>query len=626
MADERPSGARLEFRLLGPIEAWSEERPVPLGGERQRALLALLLLHAGKVVSSDVLIDELFGSQASGTAANALQAAVSRLRRALEDRDAQRVLITRPPGYVLQVEPDQLDLARFERLLTEGRTKLSVGDPVGAEENLREALGLWNGQPLADLGSHDFAERERRRLTELRLEAAMERVDADLALGRAAELTPELEELIAENPYQERLRGQMMLALYRAGRQADALETYREARRLLRDELGLEPSKALQDLEKAILIQDPALEVPSKSRPPSTRPDPPADVPDSIVTAGESVARLLPRSRARLVGVVALATAALAAVLIATAVGVNRLSANAPTAVAPNSVGMIDPNTNRIVASVPVGEGPTRVLASTSGVWILNEVAQSITLIDPATHEPLRTFSVGITPADLAIDRQGLWVASPSGQLLLVDPQTQTITRRSQVHLGPKVLPNDTSRVGNLASGFGSLWVESGGQTLTRTNPATGTIEATIHGVSTGAGTEGGLAVGKRGIWAANLNQVTLVDPASNTAEQVPLAAVSVWHINGLAANGDDLWFSDVGNNRVWEVGGIRPQVIRSVAVGLNPLGLAVGHGSLWVANSGDGTVTRIDPATGDVLATIKVGGAPTGIAVSRNAVWVTVD
>ena len=253
----------LAFRVLGPLEVLREGRPLRLGGERQRALLALLILSANELVPSDRLIDALFGPDAPATAGNALQVAVSRLRRLLDDGGSDGdggVLLTRPRGYELRAGPEQLDTALFERLVAEGREALELGDPAGAAARLREALALWRGPALADLSLLEFAQPEIRRLEELRLAALMERIDADLALGRDAELVAELEALGAANPLQERLRGQLMLALYRSGRQADALTVYRDTRELLSDELGLEPSRALQKLERAILRQDPSLE------------------------------------------------------------------------------------------------------------------------------------------------------------------------------------------------------------------------------------------------------------------------------------------------------------------------------------------------------------------------------
>jgi DNA-binding SARP family transcriptional activator/WD40 repeat protein/energy-coupling factor transporter ATP-binding protein EcfA2 len=247
--------ARLAFRVLGPLEVARDGCSVKLGGERQHALLALLLLSANEVVPSEQILEELFRDVARDPA-NALQVAISRLRRTLGDG----VLETRPRGYLLCAGQEELDSALFERWGDEGRRRLAAGEPDVAAEVLRAALGLWRGSPFQEVALFDFAQPAIRRLEALRLTAEMDRLDAELALGHAVELVPELERLVTANPLQERLRGQLMLALYRCGRQAEALETYRATRELLRDELGLEPSRALQRLEHAILNQDVSLE------------------------------------------------------------------------------------------------------------------------------------------------------------------------------------------------------------------------------------------------------------------------------------------------------------------------------------------------------------------------------
>ena len=249
----------MEFRLLGPLEVSERGRLVALGGLKQRSLLAILLLHANELVSTDRLHAELWGDAAPVTAAKSIQVYVSRLRKEL---GADR-LTTRAPGYVLHVDAAELDLARFERLREEARR----AEPTAAARKLREALALWRGGALADLAYEPFAQIEIARLEELRLVALEERIDADLATGRHAELIGDLEALVAEHPLRERLRGQLMLALYRSARQAEALHAYQVARRELSDELGLEPSGELKRLEQAILQQDPALE-------PSARPLP----------------------------------------------------------------------------------------------------------------------------------------------------------------------------------------------------------------------------------------------------------------------------------------------------------------------------------------------------------------
>jgi DNA-binding SARP family transcriptional activator len=247
----------MEFRILGPLEVWDGGYEVSLGGPKPRALLAVLLLRPNEVVAADRLIDELWGEDSPERAAAALRVNVSRLRKALP----QDVLATRAPGYLMRVEPDALDLHRFERLVDEGRSLLACGLAADASERLREALSLWRGPALGDFTYESFAQAAIARLEEIRLAAVELRIDADLALGRQDELVGELEALVAEHPLHERLRRYLMTALYRSGRQAEALDVYQDARRRFVDELGIEPSPALQELERAILKQDPSLDV-----------------------------------------------------------------------------------------------------------------------------------------------------------------------------------------------------------------------------------------------------------------------------------------------------------------------------------------------------------------------------
>src|SRR4051812_8099864 len=291
----------MEFRILGPLEVLEEGRPFALGGAKQRALLAVLLLRANEVVSRGRLIDELWGGEPPDTAHTALQVHVSQLRKLL-GRDT---IVTQTPGYLIRVSDGELDLHRFEQLVAAARAE----EPAQAARLLREGLALWRGAPLAELGD-SFAPAERARLEEQRLAGLEQRIEAELALGRHAELVPELEGLVREHRLRERLRGQLMLALYRCGRQADALDVYRSGRRLL-DELGLEPDDELQRLEKAILNHDPSLNppvVPGAGRP------------------------SLPRRR--------------------------RASSRTQPAVPPDSVAVIDLERSRVVGHVLVGRRP----------------------------------------------------------------------------------------------------------------------------------------------------------------------------------------------------------------------------------------------------------------------------
>jgi DNA-binding SARP family transcriptional activator len=241
-----------DFRILGPLEvAGDDGAPLSLGGTKQRAALAVLLLRAGEVVSTDFLIASLWGDSAPRTASTSLQNLVSALRKLL----GAELLLTRPPGYKLEVDKDRVDLFRFERLVRE-----AVGEePEERAQTLRDALALWRGEPLAELAFEPFAQAEVFRLEELRLAATEDLVGAELECGKDAELVPQLESLVARNPLRERLRGQLMLALYRSGRQADALSAYQDARRVLAEELGLDPGPQLQQLHAAILRQEAGL-------------------------------------------------------------------------------------------------------------------------------------------------------------------------------------------------------------------------------------------------------------------------------------------------------------------------------------------------------------------------------
>jgi len=249
----------MQFRLLGPLEVLDGETTVAVRGARERAVLAFLLLQAGQVVSADRLIDELWGAEPPDSARKSLQVRIAGLRKAL---GADRI-VSRPPGYLVRAEPDELDLARFEQLTAAAE----AAEPAAAAAQLREALGLWRGPALAEFQYEPWAAAPIGRLEELRVAALEKRVDADLALGRHAEVAGELVGLVGEFPLRERLQAQLMLALYRGGRQAEALEAYQAARRVLVDELGIEPGEPLRELEQAILRQDPSLELESSVAP-----------------------------------------------------------------------------------------------------------------------------------------------------------------------------------------------------------------------------------------------------------------------------------------------------------------------------------------------------------------------
>jgi DNA-binding SARP family transcriptional activator len=265
----------MEFRILGPLQALEEGRVIRLGGGKQRALLALLLLHANETLTTDRLIDGLWGEQPPATAVKALQVHISRLRRALAlaaDNGTGGVIFTSEHGYELRLDPERLDAHRFARILADGRSELAAGRLARAESVLEEALALWRGEPLGDLAYESFARREIARLEELRIAALELLIEARLARGRHVEMVGELERLVAQHPYRERLRAQLMLALYRSERQADALQAYQNARTTLVEELGIEPGERLRELERAVLAQDPGLGLAAPANPAAIEP------------------------------------------------------------------------------------------------------------------------------------------------------------------------------------------------------------------------------------------------------------------------------------------------------------------------------------------------------------------
>jgi len=588
----------VEFKILGPLEVVEDGLPLPLGRGRERALLALLLLRANEVVSADRLIDELWRGQPPATATKALQVYVSRLRQRL----GANMITTRSPGYAIEVGEDQLDLIRFERSIERARGE----DPRSAASLLRDALSLWRGSPLSEFASEPFAQPEILRLEELRLAALEDRIDADLELGRGADLTGELELLVHQNPYRERLRRQLMLALYRSGRQADALSAYRDARSMLSQELGLEPSPELRELERQILAHDEALS--------------PLDDGSTGADLASPVGRRNRRWRALVVIV------GLALLLLAGAAGVAAVTGTRPDVVEvrPNAVAVIDPTSNRVVSAVQLGDRPTEIAIHGDAVWILHPDARSVSLVSRSKRKLVRTVGLGGAPSALAADRRGAWlVDARTADLTLIEPERLTISRTIRTKKRPSSV--GMAGAGPLAAGLGSIWLASGQNTITRIDAQTGRLVTRIGGVET-ATSLGGIAVGADSVWVAGPLQesmITRIDPRRNAVSA--RIFIQKFRLNGIALGGGGVWVSDVGNDQVWLIDPVRNQPVGTTMVGGQPLGLGYGAGSIWVANSGDGTVSRIDPASRRVVATIPVGGSPNGIAATDDGIWVTV-
>ena len=577
----------MDVGILGPLVVSKGGRRLEVGGGKQRALLALLVLSAGRTISTDHVIDALWGPQAPSSALNSVRIYVSKLRKALGDG----LLLTEGRGYVLTLAPEQIDARRFERLVTEGRELLATDEAARAREVLRTALALWRGPALADFTYEPFAQTEIARLEELRLTALEERIDADLALGRHVELVPELEALVHDHPLRERLRGQLMLALYRAGRQAEALEAYQQGRRLLADELGLEPSPALKALELQILKQDPALE---------------------LRTAPLKLAAHAQRSASLAIvgGAAALLAAAAAFVLSQTWGG----AAPGLDSVTPNAVGVINPQSHRIVAQLPVGVRPASVVEGAGGIWVANLEDRSVSRLDPETKQLVRTISTGAAPTGLVVDRGRVWVARADGSLAWIDPQYNRLIRAGKIVASPLYRVPDH----RIAAGFGSLWVTDSIGQVVRVDRATGRVQSRVD-VGTGAG---GVAVGAGSVWVANsgYGTVSRVDTTGAVTATVP-----VGHGPTDVAYGEDaVWVAVALDGVVARIDPDTNAVEAVIPIGERPARVAVGAGAVWVGDIREGTVTKIDPQSNDVSARIGLGSNPGGLAVTKDAVWAT--
>ncbi|MGH3135404.1 MAG: BTAD domain-containing putative transcriptional regulator, partial [Gaiellaceae bacterium] len=568
----------MEFRLLGPVEVLRDGRPVALGGAKPRALLALLLLHANEVVSRDRLIDALWGDRPPGTAGHSLDVQVSRLRKAFEPDD---LLLTRSGGYVLQVEPEEIDVHRFERLLEEGRRANAAGKPAEARRALESALGLWRGAALADLSFETFTRTEIERLEELRLVATEERVDAELTLGRHDTLIPELEALTAKHPLRERLRAQLMLALYRAGRQAEALRVYSDARKRLVEELGIEPGQALKELEQEILRQDPALDLPR--------------------SAAET------RRHRALVGAGALV---LAGVATAVVVGLTQGGTESAQALAEaDSNVILAADSGELVHATAVRD-TVRVAYGEGALWSVSSTGE-LTRLDPATGEEVARIGLGIKPSGLAVGEGSVWVTDRNSPTLIrIDPTVNEEVERFQ--LPTKGL--GTNLTGEVAVGAGSVWVGHGGFNpgawVERLNPKTGRVQERF---SILGGDVDHLAFAEGALWVASTpsGELRKIDPQTNA---VVLTRTLQAQLCCVAGGGGYVWAATNPEGVVWKVT-TNGSVLPTIELPSTISSLTYADGAVWATLGEEGKVVRIDPTT-DETRVYDLGHAVTSVDV----------
>jgi YVTN family beta-propeller protein len=608
----------MEFRILGPLQVLDRGVDVPLGSPKERALLAVLLLHQGAVVSRERLIAELWGESPPPTAEKALNVHVSQLRKTL-GHNGQAAITTRHPGYAVAVEPEQLDAIRFERLVTQGQSRAAAGDVAAATELLSDALALWRGSALDGIELESAGRHDVDRLEELRLVAQMDRIDCDLARGVHEQLIGELDALVADHPLRERLRGQLMLALYCSGRQADALRCYRQARETLVGELGIEPSPALQRLEKAILNHDRSLETPTGvTRAQATSASLAAEQPSR--RSRLRIGRVAPRRRW-----LALA-AALTAGGIAAGVALSH-SSKRPLLVPPNSIGVIDPHRDRVVATIHVGGRPGPVAYANGTTWVANVRDLTLTRIDARTRRVVGATPLGGSyPSALAASGRVVWSGDPIQAAVTrvagTNLQTIPIQQAAVPEWGRGPCP---THIG-LAIGGGSVWVVCGpgfGRAiLTAIDPLAGTQDAAEY---TPANDPAAITYAEGALWVANFdaNTVTELNPLDRTVKRNATVAAGPVAITAYAGS---VWVVGSGQDAVSRIAiaaDTGSTLVTTIHVGHRPNAIASGAGAVWVTNQGDRTVSRIDPETNRVTATIPIGAEPSGVAVGGGMVWV---
>jgi YVTN family beta-propeller protein len=514
---------------------------------------------------------------------------------------------------VLRVPPEGLDVHRFEALLERGRQEFARGEAERASATLREALALWRGPPLADLAFEPFAQGEIARLEELRLTAIEARIEADLAHGRHDSLVAELETLVAAHPYREGLRAQLMLALYRSGRQAEALETYRRARRTFAEELGIEPGTRLQELEGAILRHDSSLEAP---------------VAEAGWAGEDERIETLPGQRRLWVSWALAFAGALMLAIVAALVADARHSSGSPKpfVLEGDSVVVVDPATDAVVDEIPVGGRPAGPAVGEGAVWVGNRDEKTLLRIDARSRDVVSRIGLGETPTDVEVGGGSVWVLSDEA-LIQVDPAINDIVKKvplargngqrwSQMEVGPNAvyicrclpIPGGLVRidaatmarasvhrgpVGTIAYGEGAVWAQTGyeADSIERIEPQTNAVVATIplgrigelHGYRTR------ITVGEGAVWVATQESVWKIDPASN-------------------------------------------RIVAGVHFGPKAEGnVAAGEGAVWVLSFNERALFRVDPESLTEVKKIPLGpliypvSVWDGIAVGEGAVWVAV-
>jgi DNA-binding SARP family transcriptional activator len=628
----------VEFRILGSLEVLEDGRPLALGRLKERTVLAVLLLHANEFVSRERLIDELWGVAPPATARKAVNVYVSKLRKTLTV-NGDDPIATADGGYRLVVGPDHLDADRMRSRLDEAREQMADGACEAASRLLQEALAFWRGPTLAGLQFESFGREEVAQLDELRLTVLMDRIDCDLAQGRHEHVLGELQVLVREHSLRERLRAQQMLALYRADRQADALDAYQQARHDLIDELGIEPSESLQRLQQAILRHDPALELPAGTAATNGAPLAPVPADDAVLAASapRSRPRRLPFRRRYLVaaGLAAVAAvAALVAVLSTRGSGL-RPPSSPVSYVAPNDVARIDPATGKVVSGPGGGLKPGPMALVGDMLWIVTRGSATISRYNLRTRRGMGPpFQPAPALDDIAVDAEGhVWVSGRKPVVTWIGHVAAVTSPYEPPVVSTERIGVPLPGAGAEAVGAGYLWVISDlpgrtGESVSLIDVRHRRLASTIPlGRQTTA-----IAYGDRAAWIGAYDPerstawLLKVRPGSNPIESLKLESQDGAGPLAVAVGDGSVWVLTSRGSLL----GIDPrtlQIVHRIPMSAElPTLLAVGAGSVWTANHNGYSVSQIDPRTNKIVRTTRLGRYDAilcGIEATRDAVFV---
>ncbi len=564
----------IDVRLLGPIEVTMDGRPVELGATKQRAVLVMLALRANTVVPVDELVEGLWGEAPPATANKLVQHYVSQLRKLLTGGDAE--IVTRGRGYELRIRPDAIDVGRFERLAE------AVGRSAENGAAALDALSLWRGTPLLEVIDEPFAAAELRRLEDLWLNVSEQAIDADITAGHHDAVIARLQELVERHPLRERLHALRMRALYAAGRQAESLEAFREARSALVDQIGVEPGPELQRLHEAVLRQDPALL-------------PPQDLP----TRAASGRRPLPR---------ALVLAAAAAALTGgAAFAVSRIAApDRLDGMDENAVGRIDAGDGDLVAQFLVGREPRALAAGGGSVWVADAKDETVSRLEPS-RDRVVTIGVGSDPVALAYGEGSLWVAERGNNAVAqISPASNKVTRR----IGNVNAPS------TLAVGYGTVWIGSAvDQTVVGIRADGSRVVVQLGAPATA------IAVGAGAVWITSEETGSLLRVEPRTGTVVRAIRVGNRPV-AVAASKSGVWVVNRQDARVWRIDPETTSVSDTITVARDPSAIALSASAVWVATA-DAKVSRIDQRAAGVASTVELGNPATALVADGESVWV---